>query len=71
MQIFKITFEIKNREESEDEWREGFYFVEESVAEVQKYLSELYEEYDVRELLVLTANIPGWTNVPIQKGANG
>lgn len=67
MQIFKMTFQI--REEGEEEWKDGFYFVDESVEEATKYISELYEEYEVRDLLVLTANIPGWTEVPVQKAS--
>mgnify|MGYP000920224164 CR=1 FL=1 len=68
MQIFKISFKIKLPEETDEEWRDGFYFIDESIGEVQTYLTELYEEYDVRDLLVVTANIPGWTQIPVEKG---
>lgn len=67
MQIFKMTFQIK--EKDDEEWKDGFYFVDESIEEATKYISELYEEYEVRDLLVLTATIPGWKEVPVEKNA--
>lgn len=66
MKIFKITFEIKDPTQP-NEWSDGFYFVEDSIVEVQKYLTELYEQYEVKDLMVLTADIPGWRDVPVRR----
>lgn len=67
MQIFKISFKIKTAEESDEEWKDGFYFIDESIGEVKQYLTELYDEYQVKDLLVVTADIPGWTQIPVEK----
>jgi len=72
VRIFKINFEIKNPDakEGEDPWDRGWYFIEESVQDLQDWISEMYKEHgqdNIRHLEVLMANVAGWETVPVER----
>lgn len=63
MKLFKITFETKE----ENEWIKGWYYVEDSVVELQQWVKELYEEHEVRDLEIIMTDVKGWTKVAVEK----